>query len=116
MKNIKVLILVILAVLIISFPLNINATQINPGDYEPNPINQRDMGELPTVTADILATIRNIGAICSVVIMTIIGLKYMLSSLEERAEFKENFKLYVVGVLLLSMATIIPSVVYDIMN
>lgn len=79
-------------------------------------VTTADAGRLASTTANILAIIRNVGIISAVVVLSIIGIKYMLGSLDEKANYKENMLIYVVGCFLLAMATTIPSIVYDIMK
>ena len=138
MKRVKLiaLILILLIFYLILFPYSVNANTIaktdylepgtsktddlygiiDPDDYEPGTLKQEELGRLPSITGNILATIKNIGIIIAVIILSIIGLKYIFGSLEEKAEYKENMTLYVIGCFLLAMATTIPSIIYDIIN
>ena len=116
MKKTKRIVFLIVALLIVVFPLTINASQINTADYKPNELKESDLGQAPQVVADVLATIRNVGIILSVVILAVIGIKYILGSVDEKAEYKGNMVLYVTGCFLLMMATTLPSIIYDLMN
>ena len=119
MKKNKLIMFIIIALLIVVFPLTINAAQIDTDDYDAAtkaPLKSSDLGQGAQIAADILATIRNVGIIISLIILTIIGIKYILGSIDEKAEYKGNMALYVAGVFLLMMATTIPSIIYDIMN
>ena len=119
MKKTKIIISIFIIILIVLLPVmtNVsNASQINTDDYKVNEITKDDVGALATTTGDILATIRNIGIIASVIVLSIIGVKYMLGSLQEKADYKQDLFTYVFGCLLLMMATTIPSIIYDMMN
>lgn len=61
----------------------------------------------------ILGIIRTIGTVTSVVMLIVIGLKFMLGSVEEKAEYKQSLKPYIIGALLLFTGTIIPQVIYE---
>lgn len=61
----------------------------------------------------ILGIIRIIGTVTSVVMLIVIGLKFMLGSVEEKAEYKQSLKPYIIGALLLFTGTIIPQVIYE---
>lgn len=116
-KKICLLVLILTLIIVAIFPAISMATgTLNPGEYEPGGVTQRDVGEMATITGIILAYIRNIGIIASVIVLTVIGIKYMLGSLEQKADYKENMFIYVIGCFLLMMATVIPSIVYDMMN
>ena len=82
---------------------------LNPDNYNPGEVTQSDVGQMATVTSTILAYVRNIGIIASVI-------KYMLGSLEQKADYKENMYLYVIGCFLLMMGATIPSIIYDIVH
>ncbi len=71
----------------------------NPEEYSPEVENT-------TVTSKIVATIvkwlRNIGVIVGVLVLTIIGVKYMLAgAAEEKAQYKESLVPVVIGVVML---------------
>lgn len=56
----------------------------------------------------ILGILQAIGSVVSVVMLIMIGIKYMLGSVEEKAEYKETLKPYIIGCVLLF---IIPNLV-----
>lgn len=76
----------------------------------------------PTVTAQpeltnkagtVLGIINTIGVILSVIILAIVGVKYMLGSVEEKADYKKDMIPYIVGAFFLAFATTIPNIIYD---
>ena len=64
--------------------------------------------------ANILATIRNIAAIAAVIIIAILGVKYMLGSVEERAEYKKSFVPLIVGVVVVVLALQIANMIFGL--
>ena len=71
----------------------------NPNEYSPE-------YQKMTVTSKIVGTIvkwlRNIGVIVGVLVLTIIGVKYMLAgAAEEKAQYKESLVPVVIGVVML---------------
>ena len=64
--------------------------------------------------ANILSIIRNIAAIAAVLIIAILGVKYMLGSVEERAEYKKSFVPLIVGVLVVLLATQIAAMIFTL--
>lgn len=62
----------------------------------------------------ILGVIQVVGIVVSVVMLMIIGIKYMMGSLEERAEYKETLKPYIIGAFLIFSGTTIPQIIYQI--
>ena len=88
----------------------------NPDEYEPNPITDADIGVTTDLAAGILLYIRYIGIILAAIVLSVIGLKYLLASTEEKASYKENMIPYIVGCLLLMAGSIIPGLVYQLVN
>ena len=66
--------------------------------------------EIPFLTI-VLAVI---GIVISVVVVTIIGIKYMLGSVEEKAEYKKTMIGYLIGALLLFSTTTVANILYNI--
>lgn len=64
--------------------------------------------------ANIVATLRNIAAIAAVVIIAILGIKYMLGSVEERAEYKKSFMPLIIGIIVVTLALQIAAMLFDV--
>ena len=64
----------------------------------------------------ILEYIKIIGMVLSIIILIIIGIKYMVGSVEEKANYKETLKPYLIGAILLFTGTLIPSLIYNIVD
>ena len=58
--------------------------------------------------------INSIGIVVSVITLVVAGIKYMIASVEEKAEYKKTMIYYVVGALLLFSATTIPNILYNL--
>lgn len=115
MKKAKI-ILIILIIITFIFINRFTFAIEDPNDWAPNELSNKDRKKAGTIIGDILANIRVIGICISVVMLTVIGLKYILSSVDEKANYKENMTPYVVGCFLLASATTIPSIIYDLAN
>ena len=109
MKKIYI-ILIILLVMIIIPTLTYGASDLGDlNSYKEQPVQSV---ELTSRASEILGLIQNVGAVISVVMLMIIGIKYMLGSIEEKAEYKETLKPYLIGALLLFSGTTIPQIIY----
>ena len=64
----------------------------------------------------IVAIVQTIGVVVAVVVLLVLGIKYMMGSAEEKAEYKKTMVPYVVGALLIFAATTIVNVVYQLAN
>lgn len=106
MKIEKVLITTILILLIFTNISNfVYASDVltNPGAYNPggSVIPNNGDREIEQMTSKILTILSNIGVVVSIVSTAIIGIKYIIGSVEERAKYKENIFPYIVGIVLL---------------
>lgn len=70
--------------------------------------------ELISITEKILGVIQTVGSIVSVIALVIIGIKYMLASVEEKAKYKETMIPYIVGCILVFATSNIASILYKI--
>ena len=100
------LFLCIIMSLIIVFFIGVRETYaFNVNDWNPfeggNVNNVNDGSILLNKANKVLGYIKMIGTIASVIFISILGIKYMLGSLEEKAEYKETLKPYVIGCLLI---------------
>ena len=53
-------------------------------------------------------------SVLSVIVLIILGLKYMMGSVEEKAEYKKSFMPYIIGAALVFAASTIAGIVYNI--
>ena len=61
----------------------------------------------------IIAVVRIVGIVIAVVILLVLGIKYMMGSAEEKSEYKKSMIPYIVGAVLIFASTTIVGVVYD---
>ena len=66
--------------------------------------------------ATIVTIMQTVGIVVAVVILLVIGIKYMIGSAEEKAEYKKTMIPYIVGAILIFASTTIVNVVYNIAN
>lgn len=88
---------------------------INPDTYTPKTDTSGD-ASLTGAASAVLTTIRAIGVVASVIILAIIGLKYMIGSVEEKAEYKKTMIPYIIGALLLFAGTQLVQYIYTAMK
>ena len=112
-KNINILICmvaIIIFTLMCNFSIASNPID-NPGGYAPGEIDGTDIEPITDKGAIILNTLTTIGIILSVIVLVILGIKYMLGSVEEKAEYKKTMIPYLVGVFMLAAVTVILRIV-----
>ena len=64
----------------------------------------------------IVTIMQTVGIVVAVVVLLILGIKYLMGSAEEKAEYKKTMIPYVVGAVLIFAATTIVNVVYQLAN
>ena len=117
-KTQKVLTIILLAIVLITFTTNVfaanNTTAGKPLDpKEINTIYESDGSGLQTKAGKIMGMIRNVAAIAAVIIIMVLGVKYMLGSVEEKAEYKKSFIPLIIGIVLVVSAAAIASFIFN---
>ena len=97
-----ILILIILSLLIIiSIPNNSMASSPidDPDSYRPGDIKDSDATALTEKAKPVINAISIFGIIIAVITLIIIGIKYMVGSVDEKAEYKKTMSSYIIGVI-----------------
>ena len=89
-------------------------TTINPGDWEPPELQDSDIDEVMDIGGVIVSIIRTVGLVVSVVVLIILGIKYMTGTIEEKADYKNSMRPYLIGVFIFFALSQILAVVIDI--
>ena len=109
-------IIIITLIIGICFTNFINVYAVNPDDYDPNknPIQAADYDEFFSRAGTVLGTVRSIGAVVSVLGIAILGIRYMLGSLEQKANYKETMVPFVIGIAITVGITTIITIVQEL--
>lgn len=103
-------ILIIISIFMLMIPIkSFAATEIddviNDGDvflrHANDPSTVIDMGELQNVSGDIYNIIFAVGLVIDVIVGLIIGIKFIISTVEEKAKVKEILTIYIIGSVVL---------------
>ncbi|MCI8961367.1 MAG: hypothetical protein HFJ18_00355 [Clostridia bacterium] len=114
-KVTKILTIVLLVAMIVMSASNVFAQASNIlGTIENSANTTVDMGTLPQTIGKVIAYIRNAAIIIGVVIIIILGIKYMLGSVEEKAGYQKSFVPLVVGIIVVMAATSIASFLFSL--
>lgn len=71
---------------------------------------------ISSTVGKVIGALQWIGAIAAVLIISIFGIKYMMGSLEEKAEYKKTFIPFLVGAIVLFAAPQIAKLVFNILT
>lgn len=72
--------------------------------------------EITNLGQSIIGILQTVGIVLSVVVLIIIGIKYMMGSAEEKAEYKKTMIPYIVGAALIFTASVFANVIYQFFN
>ena len=111
-KTIKLLTVLFIILAIASISISSFAT-ITPGDITGEPTGDISTEGVVNLGNNIVAVVRTVGVIVAVVILLVLGIKYMMGSAEEKADYKKSMIPYIVGAILIFASTTIVGIVYD---
>ena len=69
--------------------------------------------DIRSLGGEIIGMIQVVGSVIAVAILVILGIKYMMGSAEEKAEYKKTLIPYIIGAILIFAASNIASMVYN---
>ena len=105
-RKVKIFSIIMLIIITVSsFMATISyADIIDPNDYNPNNSTE----EVPEKFTNMVGIIQTIGVILSIIVIGLLGIKYMTGSVEEKADYKKSMIPFLVGtVLIVAVGTII---------
>ncbi len=113
MKNMKV-ISKILTILTIAFVMVSVMTPVfaapDPSTYTGGEV---DTSRIDTLGNQIITIVSTVGSIVSVIVLVVLGLKYMMGSAEEKAEYKKTLLPYIIGAALVFAASTVAGVIFN---
>ncbi len=86
----------------------------NPDSFSPGSGGATGATKVQDIGNRIIGIFQLIGTLASVIVLIVIGIKYMAGSIEERAEYKKTMMPYVIGALLVFGITNILGIVSNI--
>lgn len=118
MKNLtKIMSVLLIAVMLISVSSTVlAATTASPTPGDMTGANVPGMEDLTNVGNQIVTILTTIGIIASVIVLIVLGIKYMMGSAEEKAEYKKTMMPYVIGAALVFAASAIANILYNFLG
>lgn len=118
-KMTKVLAMVLLAMMMVAMvatPVMAAATEVKvtPGQLLGD--KSVDTEGISKIGNQLITIITTIGIVVSVIVLVVLGIKYMMGSAEEKAEYKKTLMPYVIGAGLVFAASSIAQIVYQFMQ
>lgn len=106
-KTVKIISVILLIMIIV--------TAISPVFAVTNPkeLNGETTSSFDNIGRRIIGMVQAIGSIIAVLMLVVLGIKYMMGSSEEKAEYKKTMIPYLIGAILIFAASQIAAMVYN---
>lgn len=108
-KMTKIASIALVALMLIMISTNVFA-MVDPKTLTGTPENT---AELTGFGQKIIGILQVVGSILCVVVLVIIGIKYIMGSAEEKAEYKKTMIPYIIGAVLVFAAPMIAGLIYN---
>lgn len=104
---------ILIVALMLVFAFNTYALALNPEEIAGNLTGTASdaSGSVQNIGNQIIGIITTIGVVVAVVVLLVLGIKYMMGSASEKAEYKKTMIPYLVGAILIFGASAITKVV-----
>lgn len=110
-NKIAIILIVLVTCVNIFYNYSYADTIVDTNAYKPT-----DDPATPTKTVAIVSTIlgviQAIGIVLSVIMLAALGIKYMIGSVEDKANYKENMVPYIIGAVLIGAGPTIVNLIY----
>ncbi len=118
-KTTKIVTIMLLIVAILMGMTTIcRAEEINPaelaGQLKPTVTDSEAQHDLTDIGNQIIGIITTVGVVVAVIVLLILGIKYMMASVPEKAEYKKTMIPYLVGAVLIFGASAITKVIVNL--
>lgn len=117
-RSIKVISTLLLAIMLVTSiattafaTVNLNTTISN---IEKQNLNGNADQQITKVGGNIVNIIQVVGIVIAVIVLLVIGIKYMMGSASEKAEYKKTMIPYLVGAVLVFAGTSLVKVIYSL--
>ncbi len=109
-KMIKILSALCVMLMVVSMSATVLA--LTPSEITGNS-NVSGSTQIQNVGQSIVGILQTVGIVLSVIVLIVLGIKYMMGSAEEKAEYKKTFIPYIVGAALIFAASAFAQVIYQ---
>ena len=113
MKKVSKVITFLMVVLMVISTMSTVFAAPDPSKYDGSGANVNTTG-IEGLGQNIVTIITTIGSIASVVFIVVLGIKYLLGSVEEKAEYKKTMLPYFIGAFLVFAASTIASMIFNV--
>jgi len=87
---------------------------VDTSTFEPTDLTEGDYKRAFEMAGTIVNAITTIGTVVAIVGIMVLGIKYMLGSVEQKAEYKKTMIPYLIGCIFIFTITRIVSIIYSL--
>lgn len=110
-KTMKIITAIVTFAMIMTFSLSVFA--LTPNQITPD-TNSTAAASVQSLGGKIMGVLQTAGVVVAVVILIVLGIKYMMGSASEKAEYKKTMIPYLVGAIFIFAAPTIANIVYQL--
>ncbi len=117
-KMSKAVSILLTIMLLISVAMPVFAAPVT-GVNSPATLNGANVNGTEKITGlgnQLITILTIVGSVVSVIVLIVLGIKYMMGSAEEKAEYKKTMMPYIVGAALIFAASTIAGVLYSFLS
>ena len=115
----KIFAIILLVVMLMSFASTVFAddhTAVNPSTWKNETGDKIKTDDITNFSASIINVISIIGSAAAIITLIVLGIKYMMGSAEEKAEYKKTLLPYIIGAAMVFGASVLTGVIYNFMQ
>lgn len=110
-KAYKVISIAMIAIMLVC-TLSTTLYALSPSDVKASSTSADT--QIQSIGGKILSAVTTAGIVLSVIMLAVLGVKYMMGSAEEKAEYKKSMMPYLIGAVLIFAASTIATAVYNL--
>lgn len=118
-KTSKIIVFILIAMMIVSIGTTTVFAEAIKGGTDPSTLKGQEVTGTSNITKlgnQLITIISTVGSVAAVIVLIVLGLKYMMGSAEEKAEYKKTLMPYVIGAALVFAASTIAGVLYSFLS
>ncbi len=114
-KIIAVILIAMMLISVIGTPVQAGTQKQQSSSFTPSQITgtAKDTTAIQQAGKNIVGVLQAVGIVLAVVMLSVIGIKYLMGSAEEKADYKKSLMPYVVGAALIFTASIFAQAIYE---
>ena len=111
----KILTIVMVAIMLVTISSNVFAAveAVDPSTWTGNSATGVKTDELKNWINTIINIVSTVGSGAAIIVLIILGIKYMMGSAEEKAEYKKTLMPYIIGAAFVFGASALVGIIYN---